>query len=786
MSQGRLFFIMPFGVRSIGGQGESQDFDALYTELLRPLAVDEDWEPLRVDEVVSPGTVTTQAMKQLFTADLVVADISVPNGNVYYELGVRQAISPTGTILIALDGTSLPFDVANQRVLFYQASYRQDGRFQAAYRIALREAARGRTGVSPVRHALETLGMVAPNPATDPVNFERELALKVGRATSPDQLIAVWNWAKRFHPLPTSELLSLAARFADHSDYASALEVLTRAVGSSSADYELHRLRGFYMRQLGDFDSAVHEFQTALELNPEDPETLGMLGGLYKRQGRYSDALKCYDKGAALSPSNLYMLVNQAAMAILMTPMSPQMGRDRYRSLLDKVNRAPQFSEDPWASLVCAEAHFAEGDEVRFRAKISAAVRQGARPQDLRSVADQLSLLGAVGFRAPLATRLQTLLRGLSDDDHAMPVVADRVAPGKIAINARSKLIVHLSDPHFGTAERSGQVVEMHRFFDGENSSRLSIELGQEISRFAELGGYRPEDIALVVSGDLTYTASGREFRLVESFLNELCHTLRVSRRQVVLVPGNHDVDWKLAAIDVSHRFDNFLSFARSFYGDELFRERYPLVGWDFEVSSERPKANQIVYFGCHPGLVFVGLNSCVFETNQDHYGFVGLKQLDNVATLLVGVPEADVRVAVMHHHLHPFPEALDVREGSNVWLDLSTVRDAGLVEQRLEQMNFDLVLHGHKHKPQLRETLVKHRADDTRSSERTLIVSGAGSVGVNSRELEQSESNQFTFIEMLMPVREAGAEFLRVEWRELSYIPGARWATQRRWVLKG
>jgi hypothetical protein len=35
------------------------------------------------------------------------------------------------------------------------------------------------------------------------------------------------------------------------------------------------------------------------------------------------------------------------------------------------------------------------------------------------------------------------------------------------------------------------------------------------------------------------------------------------------------------------------------------------------------------------------------------------------------------------------------------------TIRDAGLVERRLEKLGFDLVLHGHKHKPQLRETLV-------------------------------------------------------------------------------
>jgi predicted phosphodiesterase len=307
-----------------------------------------------------------------------------------------------------------------------------------------------------------------------------------------------------------------------------------------------------------------------------------------------------------------------------------------------------------------------------------------------------------------------------------------------------------------------------------------------EIDRAASAGNYKPEDISIVVSGDLTYTATMFEFKLVESFLRELCEGLSLQRQQIILVPGNHDVDWRLAAIDVTHRFDNYLTFARGFYGKELFDELFPLVSWDFDIAADRPPANTILLFSMHGPLVFVGLNSCVFETDQSHYGFVGLRQLDMASGLLDQAPSAAIRIAVMHHHLHPFPEVLEPREGSDVWLDMSTVRDAGMVEQRLEQLGFDLVLHGHKHKPQLRETLVRHRMDAQGSVERRLVVSGAGSVGVNSRELEHSESNHFALVEVLRSQRESDAEFLRVEWRELSYLPGADWATQKRWVIKG
>ncbi|MFC7358889.1 tetratricopeptide repeat protein [Nocardioides astragali] len=784
MSRSRLFFIMPFGVRQAGEPPGEHDFDDFYHRLLRPLAIREGWEPLRIDEVVTPGLVTTQALQEILTADLVVADVSSPNGNVYYELGVRQAIAPTGTVLVAVSGTVLPFDIANQRVLFYQKDFENDTAFAHAFADALREWDGGATQSSPVRSALEQLALVAQGPQVDPANFERELNLKIGRAQNHEQLIAVWHWAQKFSPLPTSGLLALAEGFADANDYTQALEVMTLA-STSNPDYEILRMRGFYLRHLDDLESAAEEFQRALELNPNDPETLGMLGGVYKRTGNYSQALNCYRRGVALSPRNLYMLVNEAALAILESPGNPQGGVGLYEALLEFVSLDPRLTEDSWASLVRAEAMFAIGDESGFRKELAEAQRQGARPQDVRSVADQLALLGSAGYQSEMAARLEGVARGIAEDQRS-GTQAKPALEKAYGLSEARRLVVHLSDPHFGSIMRDGRAIEMHRFFDGENSVRLSAELVVEIRRAANAGNYKPEDISIVVSGDLTYQATVAEFKLVEAFLQELCQELSLQRQQIILVPGNHDVDWRLAAIDVTHRFDNYLTFVRRFYGKELFEKLFPLIAWDFDIATDRPPANNIVLFSVHGPLAFVGLNSCVFETDQDHYGFVGLRQLDLASGLLEQAPREAIKIAVMHHHLHPFPEVLEAREGSDVWLDLSTVRDAGIVEQRLEQLGIDVVLHGHKHKPQLRETLVRHRMDTQGSTERKLVVSGAGSVGVNSRELEHSESNHFALVEVLRSRREADAEFLRVEWREMSYLPGANWATQQRWVING
>lgn len=783
MSSGRLFVIMPFGVKPTGSLSEVLDFDRLYQEVLRPIAMEAGWEVLRVDEVVEPGSITTQAFRELFAADLVVADVTSTNSNVYYELGIRQALSPSGTVLVALAGTVLPFDISNQRVIFYERDFAADRSFASKYLEALDvEAARGPT-TSPVRQALEHLGLVSPGPAQDAAGFERELELKVARAKNADQLVSVWNWAKSFSPLPVAPLFDLADRLADSGDYQNALQVLATLPSEADRDYEVHRKRGFFLRNLDQFPEAEAEFSRALELNPEDPETLGMLGGSYKRQGRYPEARECYEKGATLSPTSLYMLVNHAAMAVLESPGSPARGVQLYSELAEHIEADLKLRDDPWAATVHAEAAFAVGDQEAAKKLIEHARRNGAGPLHFRSMADQLELFSGIDFKASAATEIINLLRGY--DARILDAAPSLEVSGR---EFSKKLVVHLSDPHFGSAERDGTLVSMHRFYDSENSRTLSEELADELTR-AMRDRYQVQDVVLVVSGDLTYTGKSQEFDLVEKFLGELCDSLGFKRNQVVLVPGNHDVDWQLAAMDETHRFDHYLSFVRRFYGKDEFPELFPKVQWDFTVDTQRPDASQIIYYRQYDQLLIVGLNSCVFESERHHYGFIGERQLGFVDRLLEQASEPTVKIAVMHHHLHPFPELIDTR-APEAWIDTSTIRDAGLVEQLFEQMGFDLVLHGHKHKPQLRETLVTdrlgERAGDTWSLTRSLIVSGAGSVGVNSNELEQNEANHFALIEVLTPSREPGVNFLNIEWRELSYRPGARWASAGRWSVKG
>ena len=57
----------------------------------------------------------------LYTADVVIADISIHNANVFYELGVRHALRDRVTVLIRADASKVPFDLQTDRYLGYDA-----------------------------------------------------------------------------------------------------------------------------------------------------------------------------------------------------------------------------------------------------------------------------------------------------------------------------------------------------------------------------------------------------------------------------------------------------------------------------------------------------------------------------------------------------------------------------------------------------------------------------------------------------------------------------------------
>ena len=86
--------------------------------IIKPAVEPEGYDVKRADEFSAPGMITHQIIGALQEADLVIADFSYNNPNVFYELAIRHVVNKP-VIHMALEGQSLPFDLKDYRTIYF-------------------------------------------------------------------------------------------------------------------------------------------------------------------------------------------------------------------------------------------------------------------------------------------------------------------------------------------------------------------------------------------------------------------------------------------------------------------------------------------------------------------------------------------------------------------------------------------------------------------------------------------------------------------------------------------
>lgn len=119
----KCFVVMPFGVKPKNdGSGGTYNFDKVYRVIIQRAISNVGMQPLRADETEGSRIIHADMFKDLRDRPVVLVDLSLLNPNVFYELGIRHVMSPTGTVLMANEETiqKLPFDIALSRTIPYK------------------------------------------------------------------------------------------------------------------------------------------------------------------------------------------------------------------------------------------------------------------------------------------------------------------------------------------------------------------------------------------------------------------------------------------------------------------------------------------------------------------------------------------------------------------------------------------------------------------------------------------------------------------------------------------
>ena len=110
-----------FVIAPIGPDGSATRLrsDQLFRYLISPAAAECGYAFVhRADDLGRPGLITTQIMEHLLRSELVIADLSDHNPNVFYELAVRHFVARPVVQLIVHD-QPIPFDLAQLRTIKY-------------------------------------------------------------------------------------------------------------------------------------------------------------------------------------------------------------------------------------------------------------------------------------------------------------------------------------------------------------------------------------------------------------------------------------------------------------------------------------------------------------------------------------------------------------------------------------------------------------------------------------------------------------------------------------------
>jgi 3',5'-cyclic AMP phosphodiesterase CpdA len=398
--------------------------------------------------------------------------------------------------------------------------------------------------------------------------------------------------------------------------------------------------------------------------------------------------------------------------------MPSSLTRPDFLRLLEIVESHPEFRTEQgrWSLIDRAFGAVERGSAARRGLNLAGATGQAAT-----ALVTRLDSFGRLGDRHSLALVLEVIRADSGADLHPDLDRLIAVLDGQRTAtpDQRAGTILHLSDLHFGTLA------------DARNwHSQLAEDLRRELD-CDRLDG-------LICSGDLATVSTDADYAAAVAFLTRLKDTFGLAPERIVLVPGNHDLNWDLARAAYAPGDPAVYAAA----GDDE-QGRWIVAGGVFQVRDEARYRRRFDLFSARCYQPMQGTpypDDYPEQFSFHHWAHLGL--------LVLGLNSA---WAIDHHHrdradIHPeaISQALDQLHNRPDWAgclkiavwhhplnsgEPSRITDHGFLE-RLALAGFRLGLHGHIHRAEIGQ----YRYDQSPGGRR-LDLLAAGTFGALSRD---------------------------------------------------
>lgn len=261
----RAFIVRPFGTQ------EDINFDQVQLALIDPALAANDIQGGTTGLFMQAGNIRADMFQQLLVADIVIADVSIHNANVFYELGIRHALQPNRTFMLRAKSKKdpkdrgrtdeIPFDLKTDRFLEYNSAKPEDT--LEALKSALKQTLASSDPDSPVFRMLPDLEAQDRSrflPVPETFRDDVELAFKAKRL---GVLGLIAMEAKDF--FWGSEGLRLVGRAQFNlKAYKDAKQTWEELLRSNPVEVESNQILGTIYQRLGDLDASDQALQRVL------------------------------------------------------------------------------------------------------------------------------------------------------------------------------------------------------------------------------------------------------------------------------------------------------------------------------------------------------------------------------------------------------------------------------------------------------------------------------------------------------------------------------------------
>lgn len=331
------FMVMPFGVKDTGAPAPAPaqiDFNALWSKALKPALEEMGYRAVRADQEVG-SMIIKDMLQRLYFADLVVADISIPNANAYYEVGIRHAAKTDGCVLIGADWARPVFDLGQIRRLGYPLPKGEvDDADAAAIKAALQPIRDMAVGRTPMFECIDGYPNVPP---------DAEKAHSLAEQLEDFEMLSAT--LQSVFDLPAAERKAkvdefLAANRPEDVQLALVAVELVKFVRDAGGDWNrtiavidalpetlrkqswMQEQRALAQSKQGDHVEAIAAIKALIQLSGDSSERQGLLGGRYKKLYNASagagkpdrqllaSAIKHYERGTLLDVRDYFPSCN--------------------------------------------------------------------------------------------------------------------------------------------------------------------------------------------------------------------------------------------------------------------------------------------------------------------------------------------------------------------------------------------------------------------------------------------------------------------------------------------